>query len=173
MDSQNKSNNSGFTLIELMMVLLIIAITLGIGVPSFQGFIQDSRVAGLTNAFVSSLNYTRSEAVKRGSEVSLCKSSNGSSCTTSGHWEQGWIVFVDSSNFGTWDAGEEILRVQEKFDGNTRFQSTTGVGNAFTFLGSGRMTSGHSGEMLLCDAPEARKININTVGRIHLIEATC
>lgn len=173
MNNHKQSVAAGFTLIELVIVLTIVSITLSIGVPSFQGFIKSSRVAGLTNQFVTSVNYARSEAVKRGSRVTVCKSANQSTCTAGGDWDQGWMVFVDTANFGVWDAGEEIVRVQEDFEGATTLKVVSGVGSALSFLPRGRLVTGQSGQLSLCDNHEARTININAVGRTHIVEATC
>ena len=98
----------GFTLIELIITVAIVAILLAIGVPSFQEMMRNNRVAAHTNDRLSSLNLARSEAIKRGVRVSLCKSSDGLSCATTGDWTQGWIVFVDTDNDATVDAGENI-----------------------------------------------------------------
>ena len=173
MNSDKKSTNGGFTLIELLIVLTIASITLGIGVPSFQGFIKSSRVSGLTNQFVTSVNYARSEAVKRGARVTVCKSADQASCTTSGGWDQGWIVFVDAANFDALDDGEEILRVQQDFEGATTLAVVSGAGSIFSYLSRGRLATGQSGELLLCDGDEGRTININAVGRTHIVEASC
>lgn len=62
---------TGFTLIELMVTVAILAIVLAVGVPSFQRFIRDNQVRTDTNAFISGLQLARSEAVKRGTQVSV------------------------------------------------------------------------------------------------------
>jgi type IV fimbrial biogenesis protein FimT len=82
----------GFTLIELMVTISIMAILLMIAVPSFQNATLGSKLSSFANSLVSSAHLARSEAIKRNATVALCASSDGASCATSGGWEQGWIV---------------------------------------------------------------------------------
>lgn len=61
----------GFTLIELMIVLMLIAVMAGIGVPAFQTMLQNSRLTSSTNSLLSALQYARSEAVTQRSAVTV------------------------------------------------------------------------------------------------------
>lgn len=81
---------SGFTIIELMVVITVLAVLLGVGVPSFQNTIQGNRITTSANDVVAALQFARSEAVRRGVNVTLCSSSDQSTC--SGVWTDGWIV---------------------------------------------------------------------------------
>lgn len=80
----------GFTMIELLVTISIAAIMMSIAIPSFQNFLLQSRLTGHTNDLVLAMAYAKSEAVKRGINVSVCASSNSSTCT--GTWQNGWIV---------------------------------------------------------------------------------
>lgn len=84
----------GFTMIELLVTISIAAILMTIAVPSFQSFLLNSRLTGHANDLVLGMAYAKSEAVKRGINVSVCASSDSSTCT--GTWKDGWIVL--SSN---------------------------------------------------------------------------
>jgi type IV fimbrial biogenesis protein FimT len=66
----------GFTLIELMVGVAVLAIALGVGVPSMSEFIKNSRLAAHTNDLLTSLHLARTEAIKRNARVTLCKSAN-------------------------------------------------------------------------------------------------
>jgi type IV fimbrial biogenesis protein FimT len=71
-DSMSASaRHKGFTLIELMLTLLVMAIVLTLAVPSFTGIIRNTRATTDVNTLVSALQLARSEAVKRGTEVSV------------------------------------------------------------------------------------------------------
>ncbi len=89
--------NAGFTLIELLMTVFIAAIVLTLGVPSFQEMSRSNQLTTQTNDLVTAFNLARSEAVKRRSPVSVCTSSNQTSCTAS-NWQQGWIVRNETNN---------------------------------------------------------------------------
>lgn len=67
------NRNSGFTLIELMVTLAVAVIIATIAVPNFKLLIQDNRTVTQTNALISALNLARSEAIKRGGNVSVCR----------------------------------------------------------------------------------------------------
>lgn len=88
--------NKGFTLIELMITLAIAAILLVIGIPSLRDLMIRSRLSGQVQEFYGVISFARSEAIKRGSFVSICKSADGSQC--GGNWSDGWIVFVNNDN---------------------------------------------------------------------------
>ncbi len=107
----------GFTLIELMVTVAIAAILLTIGVPSFTKLMTKNQLSGEIQTLQGTINFARSEAIKRGSRVSICKSNNQSTC--SGNWSDGWIIFVDRESGGSigtrdgsdLDADEPLLRV--------------------------------------------------------------
>lgn len=83
-------HQSGFTLVELIVTMSVLAVLLGIGVPSFQATIQGNRITTTANDLVAALQFARSEAVRRGVNVTLCSSNNQTSC--SGTWTDGWVV---------------------------------------------------------------------------------
>jgi type IV fimbrial biogenesis protein FimT len=129
----------GFTLIELMVTVALVAIVLAIGVPSFQTTIRNNRLSSYANEFLSALNLARTEAIRRRQPVVLCKSADGSFCQTDGkNWEIGWIVFVDSDPSGAKnlrDSTEPILRVWPAFPAgytlrpnSTNFYDSLGYG---------------------------------------------
>ncbi|MEY2860236.1 MAG: hypothetical protein RL392_694 [Pseudomonadota bacterium] len=87
----------GFTLIEMMVVVGIIAILATIVVPSFDSITMTSRLTSFGNAFASSAQLARSESIKRNLVVSLCRSADSTTCATLGGWQQGWIVLAGST----------------------------------------------------------------------------
>ena len=87
----------GFTMIELLITITIAVILLTIAAPSFQSFIAQNRVESASNQLLASFAYARSEAIKRGARITVCKSSDAANCGGAG-WEEGWIIFLDSDN---------------------------------------------------------------------------
>lgn len=115
----------GFTMIELLVTISIAAIMMAIAVPSFQSFLLNSRLTGHTNDLVLGMAYARSEAVKRGVNVTVCASNDQATC--SGDWEDGWIVrFINE------DDEEVALEVHTAYTG-----TICGSAGAIVFNSSG------------------------------------
>lgn len=95
---QFRSLAHGFTLVELMVTISVLAVLMAVGIPSFQGVIASSRVTTATNDFMATLAQARSNAIRRGGRVTVCKSADGASCVITGGWEQGWIMFNDDDH---------------------------------------------------------------------------
>ncbi len=132
----------GFTLIELMMTLAVAAILITVAIPGFSTIIRDNRLVAGTNQLVTALAVARSEAVKRGSSVSVCASNNGSSCTGT-NWNQGWVVFADSSTAGSVDGTDTVLRVQGAINSDLSITvSSTNGNNYASFRSTGFLARG-------------------------------
>lgn len=106
-----RSGAAGFTLVELMIALAVLAILMMIAAPSFEMVRNSSRLAAQANELVSAIQLARSEAVRRGQRVVMCRSENGNACAGAGGNWAGWLVFADANGNGSVDAGEELLRV--------------------------------------------------------------
>jgi len=90
---------SGFTLWELLCALLIAGVALGLGVPSFEGIVLDSRRTAEINAFVTAIQLARSEASKRRRPIVLCKTVDGYQCGGPElSFDAGWMVFVNDDD---------------------------------------------------------------------------
>jgi type IV fimbrial biogenesis protein FimT len=176
---------SGFSLIELMMTLAILAVILGIAAPALSSFVKNSRVTGKTNDFLANLAVARSESAKRGVRVTICASSNSTtptpSCTGGGStgWNQGYIVFADANADGAYTAGTDtLLRVAEALGTNSTLAST-GLTNAdwLQYRPSGNTNVPASGgSFKLCDDRAGnfgRTITISITGRTQVTPVIC
>lgn len=85
----------GFTLVELMITLVIAAILAMIAVPAFDNASLSAKLNAISNSFAASAQLARSEAIKRNAAVTLCASSDGTSCGAD--WSDGWIVLAGGS----------------------------------------------------------------------------
>ena len=115
------SKNHGMTLVELMFTLTLMAILMTLAVPSFNGAIASSRLTSSTNELYTAMAQAKSEAVRLGTRVTVCASSNGTQCSNDGTaWNAGWITFVDSTRTGTVsvDAGEAIIAIGQAMPDN-------------------------------------------------------
>lgn len=104
----------GFTAIELMVVVSIIALLAALAAPSFQPLIENWRVRESAEQLQSTLAFARSEAIKRGGRVVVQKIPNNTNgCSTAGNaadWDCGWIVCHDINNNGTCNVTEPVLQ---------------------------------------------------------------
>jgi type IV fimbrial biogenesis protein FimT len=157
----------GYTLIELMAILSVIAILLTVGLPLMSVFFQGNRMVSNTNEIVAGLHISRSEAIKQQMRVTMCQSDDQSSCTGTGRWEDGFIVFQDPNGNASVEAGERILRLNTGADGGkVTIRSDDGgsnqIANAITFTSRGlpKLLNGTatSGTFRVCDS-RGKKIN--------------
>ncbi|KGG93397.1 fimbrial protein [Comamonas thiooxydans] len=104
----------GFTAIELMVTVAILAVLAGLAAPSFNPIIERWRVRQVSEELQSTFYFARSEAIKRGGNVTILRSDDGGGCTAVGTdtslWSCGWIVFADLDNDGEQDSGEDTLQ---------------------------------------------------------------
>ena len=112
--AQTARHALGFTAIELLIVITILAVLTAMAVPSFGPMIERWRTNQAVNNITSTIYVARSEAIKRGGRVSVRKMANGtdgcSFASTNQEWSCGWIIFVDADENGNLDAGEAILQ---------------------------------------------------------------
>lgn len=92
MTRHSRNASGGFTLVEAMMAITVMAILMAIAVPSFKDASLSSQLRASANDLAAGTYLARSEALKRNAVVTLCASSDGETCAASGGWEQGWIV---------------------------------------------------------------------------------
>ena len=160
---------SGLTLIELMVTVVVIGVLLAVAGPSFMSAIKDNRRTTYINELVSSLNLARSEAVKSNSTVAICPSSDGAACAGD-NYDSGWIVFrnVNGDQPPAVDGGEVILRTHVGTQhAGTSLSATAPVATGINFQPSGRPNN--SGDITYCDdrgASHARRVIVNLVGVI-------
>ncbi|MEM7401626.1 MAG: GspH/FimT family pseudopilin [Pseudomonadota bacterium] len=159
-------HESAFTLIELMITLAVAAVVLTLGVPSFNNVIERNQLTAHINELVATLNFARSEAVKRNSSIRVCQSSDGISCGGTGY-EEGWIIFSDVNEDGDYaDPGEELIRVNEGLPSN--YTMRTNSLSSFVYNAKGRASNGR---IVLCKENllnKSRAIFIRNNGRTRL-----
>lgn len=174
-------NSQGFTLIELVVTIAVLALLLGLGVPSLSNLIQSNRVTGHANGMVSALHFVRSEAVNRSETVRFCPVNDShDGCSEGENWAAGWVALVQSGA----DAGQ-VLRVWQSPPATLELiHATSGalddgfidllpLGNVAT--GSGDFNYRWTYRPNGCDSgrPFQRRVEINRSGRAQVLQESC
>lgn len=167
----------GFTLIEVMVVVGILAVLAALAAPSFTSLIDKWRISQATDSMKSTIYYARSEAIKRGGGVGIEKTKNSSGCTFAGknqEWSCGWFVFADTDGNGKWKAGEEILQTIPPPTGLDIMHSSGGTNIKVDRYGKmgGLNAKGFSFVSVKAgsSAPSARSLCMSSGGRIRITE---
>lgn len=153
----------GFTIIELLIVLIVIATLILFAVPAYQSLIRQNRATTQINQLITAVNFARSEAIHRHVVVTLCPSANHQKC--GGQWRDGWIVFTDPKRLGQIDSGGQILRVYRAIPEADKLEwqeSRTGNYLQMDPIGS---THGQQGTFIYC-------MQKNTVPQVVIVSQT-
>jgi len=167
--------SSGFTLLELLVVLAIAAVLLGAGVPSFLDDLADRRLDRVQRDLAWDLRRARTESAARNAPLIVCASSTGSVCTDD--WSDGWIIFADAATgmAGERDAQDALLTsrpasttdsVRIAAQRRGRWSSVSETTNGVRFQGRVR---GSTAFFVLCDErgiDRARGILISAAGEV-------
>ncbi|MCA1779969.1 MAG: GspH/FimT family pseudopilin [Xanthomonadaceae bacterium] len=157
----------GFTIMELLIGIAILAILTVVALPNFIAFTQNNRLAAQANELVATLQYARSEALKRGVDVQICSSASGTACD--GDWNDGWVAVADP------DATDpQLLRVWQSPGGDFSFDPPAGTVR-FENDGVSSVDAEQTFRLQLasCTNDNARIIAIQNTGRVSAERAQC
>lgn len=166
-------HDRGFTLVELLITIAVAGILLGFAVPTFKNVIQNSRLRTDAASLAGALNLARSEAIRRAQQVTVCLSSDGATCVTTGTWEQGWVVFADADGDETVDAGTDaIIRVYRPLAPGVTLRTAATFQNFISYNATGGSQGAGltNGTFRLCDdrgLTKAFGVVINATGRVR------
>lgn len=127
---------SGFTIIELMLGVGLVAVLIGIGVPAYQSAVKNACLTSTTSRLVGSLQYARSEAVKRRKRIDLVAKKGG--------WDTGWAVQYSDSQMP-----EVVLRRFDK--GNCDATTITAGDDMVTYRPDGALFDTTAVVFHVCD----------------------
>lgn len=164
--ASNKTS-SGFTLVEVLVVLSISAIIVGVATPSFMNIIANNRVAVASSELLTTLNLAKGEAVRSGMTTVICTSQNATACND-GAWSDGLILFQDSDNSGNVNNGERIIKVISTSDDSLQFAYILNSIKKVNFRANGQINvNGHFCFKNSHDVGNSRAVFITQSGRIR------
>lgn len=164
--------NAGFTLIELMVTVAILAIVLAIAGPSWIALQAGNQIKAASGDWSLALQKARAHAVKERGQVTVCVSSDGATCLASADYGLGWIIKTgDSGNNG---------RLLADFPPPPKITMTANkTASSITFLGNGQPTLTFTGMRILVaqagvapDATLSRYLCIAPSGRVRTYTET-
>lgn len=170
----------GFSLAELLVVVAIVALVLALAVPSMAAIVSAQQLSAFASALQVSLQLARNDAVMRGGTTVLCKSPDGSACSQTGGWEQGWIVFEDRNHNAQREQTEALIARQDAAPAGLTMRGNTPVSCyvSYNAVGSTRLTSGalQAGTFTVCAAAPApgvaaRRVVLAATGRARVAQA--
>jgi type IV fimbrial biogenesis protein FimT len=145
---------AGFTLVEILIVVAVLAVLLSAGIPAFTEFVRNQRVKTASFDLFSTLVHARSEAITRNATVTVAP--------VSAEWTNGWTVT---------DAGGTVIRTM----GAVPSMTITGPTNV-VFRGSGRLNAASMPNFQLSASGSTvttRCISIDLSGRPTTKAAAC
>jgi len=145
---------TGFTLYELLITLLVVGVVLTWGLPNLRQFTQNSRMTGTANDLHAAFQMARSESARAKTNITICASADQSTC--GGTWDQGYIVFVDENgDLARAGATESLLRSHDAADEGVIIRVANNAGYfsyASTGLGRGNVGGNPSiTQVVICD----------------------
>ena len=163
----------GFTMIELLVTIALLGILLTLAAPNLSQFVSNNRLTSQANSLVSDILLARSESATRGTQVVICTSTTGTSCSSTAGWADGWIVFSDTNNNGAVDSGEAILKSSSALDSSTLAES--GSATKLAFRPYGGLNPAASKDFKLCSTSNStgRQIFLAATGHPKVTKVPC
>lgn len=134
----------GFTLIELLVSLAVAVLLTRVAWPYYTDFLVSMRVMQEAQHLANDMNLARSEAIKRGLRVNLCKSADGRQCTPASTWHDGWIIHADPEGNGQIDVATDLVRARGQIPPGVTVSANRPLADyvSYTSYGHARMLSG-------------------------------
>jgi type IV fimbrial biogenesis protein FimT len=169
----HRRRTRGFTLLEALVALTILAFIVGLGVPAYGTYLRSYRLHREAQLLGWALQFARSEAIKRNSRVNVCKSTDHIHCTKSGGFEGGWLVHPDPDVTGQPITDDPPLRIEGRAPEGITIHGNKPVADlvSYTAFGHPRLLNGglQMGTFTLCSpGSDAVHVVLANSGRVRI-----
>lgn len=161
--------HGGFTLVELLVTIAMLAIQLSLGVPAFAEMLASWQRDRATKAITAHLQLARTEAIKSTRRVVMCNSTDNINCApkTNKEWKDGWLLFHDLNKNTIRDDDEPLIASTLPMTGILSLKANNSI-NHFVFMPSGTMASGMSTLKVVPRLGHTQNVTVSRVGRVRL-----
>lgn len=159
--------STGFTLIELVTTLAIVAVLLAIGLPGFGEALARLRVQTAMHRVSTDLAMARSSAIMRRSPVVACPGAGMDGCRGDADWSRGWIVFADPDGNRRPDAVADLLRVSDPPSGAGRTLRIGATRNFVRYQRDGRSAGTNLTVRVCSGGALSGEVVVNNLGRVR------
>ena len=152
-----KRTQTGFTLYELLITLLIVGVVMTLGIPNMTEFTRNSRITTTANDLHAAFQVSRGEAARAKTNITICASDNSmGAATCQGSWEDGFIIFIDSNgDLARVGGTENVLRAHPAIaDGVSLAVANNATYFSYAGTGLGRGDVGGApavSQIIVCD----------------------
>jgi type IV fimbrial biogenesis protein FimT len=160
---------TGFTLIEALIAMTVIAIGLGVAIPAYSNVAAATHTGSARVDLAESLLMALNHSTLTETDVVVCASSDGVDCSGSVDWTQGWIAFADIDENRARGPNETLLRRQPRLEGGTHLRSTA-QRTRVVFQPHGGAAAGSNVTFTLCDTrgpAKATTVVVANSGRLR------
>ena len=177
----HRTRVTGFTLVELMVTIAIVAILLAVAFPSFEGSMRSNRVATASNELLASFSLARSEAIRSPEGSGMCTSTSGTTCDAGSTWNDGWIIWIEGSgDDAPGGTGDRVVRYVEANDRLTFAATSSGTSTTLIrFDPRGRMVNNvtHTVTLMPSNCPVGqelrRTVALSATGQARITRSAC
>jgi len=117
---------AGFSLIELITIIAVLAIMVAIALPSFGAMLQKAEASSTSQLLTTSFSAARFRAVTDNAPVTVCPSVDGRTCRGDADWSDGWILYRDPGHDRQPRTGDAVVQRIERMSGELLVRSTAG-----------------------------------------------
>ena len=147
-------HSAAFTLVELIIALAIASLLLAMAGTAFHDWLASAQLANHAKHLAETMTRARTEAIRRGHRVNLCKTAGLRQCDNRGGWSAGFIVFADINRDGQVGNDESVIEVDGRAPPGITVDANKPLENyvSYTSLGYARLLNGalQMGTLTVC-----------------------